>query len=115
FDTPEYQDEMGRKRDRRSVGAMVKAVEEAVLPEFGLAADDEGLKAMTAKIWLYGCCDPEIYGLAEDVARLSCVRLSGHLPWVAPSPKDNAVASAPVQKSHQRAATRRRRASDRRQ
>lgn len=90
LDTPEYQEDIRKQRDRRGVAAMVTAVEEAVLPKFGLTADEHGLLATQAKCWIYGCCDPEIFRLAEESMRLSYIRLSGNLPWE--------VVGKPVQK-----------------
>eukprot|EP00931_Biecheleriopsis_adriatica_P102567 TRINITY_DN77517_c0_g1_i1.p1 TRINITY_DN77517_c0_g1~~TRINITY_DN77517_c0_g1_i1.p1 ORF type:complete len:834 (+),score=210.42 TRINITY_DN77517_c0_g1_i1:229-2502(+) len=82
FDTPEYQEEVRQKQDRKGVASLVKSVQDDVLPAHGLTADDGGLKAMQAKLWFFGCCDPEIFRLADEALRLSYIRLSGHLPWV---------------------------------
>ncbi|CAE8608551.1 unnamed protein product [Polarella glacialis] len=99
---PQPQDEIRPKSDLRTVAAMLQAVEEAVLPRFGLTYDNAGLKALHAKIWLYGTCDAHIFRLADEYLDLSCIRLAGHLPWSDSRVKDTFSWRPPGQKSQQR-------------
>eukprot|EP00930_Biecheleria_cincta_P013196 TRINITY_DN11897_c0_g3_i1.p1 TRINITY_DN11897_c0_g3~~TRINITY_DN11897_c0_g3_i1.p1 ORF type:complete len:1136 (-),score=178.31 TRINITY_DN11897_c0_g3_i1:199-3606(-) len=81
FESPEYQEQVRQKQERRGIAELFKAIQEELLPMRGLTADERGVEAMQAKIWFYGCCDPEIFRLADQTLRLSYLRLTGHLPW----------------------------------
>mmetsp|Transcript_24354 Transcript_24354/g.44076 ORF Transcript_24354/g.44076 Transcript_24354/m.44076 type:complete len:828 (+) Transcript_24354:71-2554(+) len=116
FDTPEYQEQVRETSSRRGVASLVKAVQAEVLPAHGLPADDSGLRAMESKIWIYGCCDPDIFRLADESLRLSYIRLTGNLPWGRP-PDINSTWSKSQRKLSRRlqAAERSRREQERRQ
>lgn len=91
FSTPTYQEEVRRKRDRKNVTAMVEVVKDKVLPCYGLEANNTGMVVMQMKIWMYGLCDKQIFQLAEESLRLSYIRMSGRLPWIAKEAKNGVL------------------------
>jgi len=102
FEAPEYQEQIRQKKDRRGVATMVKDVQRQVLPAHGLPANDAGLKAMEAKIWIYGCCEREIFRLADEALRTSYIRLTGNLPWRSPPESNTTLSNATQRKLSRR-------------
>eukprot|EP00929_Paragymnodinium_shiwhaense_P079217 TRINITY_DN41213_c0_g1_i1.p1 TRINITY_DN41213_c0_g1~~TRINITY_DN41213_c0_g1_i1.p1 ORF type:complete len:1183 (+),score=300.86 TRINITY_DN41213_c0_g1_i1:41-3589(+) len=83
MNTAAYQEKAREQLDRKGLTDLCWGVREAVLPLYGLSADNDGLRHLMTKIWAYGQCDPDILKLAEETMNLSYMRLGSvcGMPW----------------------------------
>lgn len=88
FTARDYQQEVRQQTDRKGLAALVKSVQEAVLPKHGLAAEDYEWRTIQWKLWFYGLLDDSNVRLANEVMLASQVRICGLLPWKKAKPKE---------------------------
>ncbi|CAE7485825.1 ddiA [Symbiodinium microadriaticum] len=74
FTARDYQQEVRQQTDRKGLAALVKSVQEAVLPKHGLAAEDYEWRTIQWKLWFYGLLDDSNVRLANEVMLASQVR-----------------------------------------
>jgi len=63
-------------------------VQISAFPKFGLEPDAQSLRTVMARLWAYGCCEPEVFAKVEEVIRLSRMRLTSVFPWPVETKED---------------------------